>query len=440
MADRIPPHSEDAERSCLGAALTDRDAMMSVVEKLNSDSFYYKSNALVYDAIVHLQKENVPVDLLTVCNELDRRDALKQIGGRAYVSSLCDEMAVPSVSNIDQYIRIVLDKASSRELIKTAHELLEKGYDDSIDIDTLIDMAESSVLEVGEKRQIKDFVRIAAVLKTNIEILSQRASNDGDITGVTTGFTDMDVALSGLQNSEMIIIAARPSMGKTALALNIAHNAAKKGNKVIVFSIEMSKELLGERLLASEARVDLSKLKTGNLEQDDWDRISTAIDTLSDLDLIIDDTSAIPMWELKNKCRRMKVETGLDLVVIDYLQYIGSTGRVESRQQEISSLSRELKAMAKDLNCPVLVLSQLSRNVESRNDKRPIMSDLRESGSIEQDADVIMMLYREEYYNHETENRNTCEVIIAKNRNGATGNLELTWQPQFTRFKNKVKA
>ena len=440
MAERIPPHSEDAERSCLGAALTDRDAMSTVVEKLSKDKFYYKANAEVFEAIVELSRNNVPVDLLTVCNELDRRDVLKQIGGRAFVSSLCDETAVPSTSNVEQYIKIVLDKASSRELIKATADVLEKGYEDSMDVDALIDVAEKSVLEVGQKRQIKDFDRIEDILKTNIEILSQRASTDGNITGVSTGFTDIDEALNGLQNSEMIIVAARPSMGKTALAVNIAHNAAKKGKKVLVFSIEMSKELLGERLLAAEARVDLSKLKTGNLEQEDWDRISTAIDTLSDLDLIIDDTSAIPMNQIKNKARRMKVETGLDLIVIDYLQYIGSTGKQENRQQEISTISRELKAMAKDLNCPVLVLSQLSRNVEARTDKRPIMSDLRESGSIEQDADVIMMLYREDYYNPETENRNTCEVIIAKNRNGATGNVNLTWQPQFTRFKNKVKS
>ncbi len=439
MAERIPPHSEDAERSCLGAAMTDAEAMLSVVEKLTADSFYYSTHAQVFEAIAELQKNSVPVDLLTVCNELEKRGVLRQLGGRAFVSSLCEETAVPSTANVDQYIKIVLDKASSRELIRISRDITDKGYEDSMDIDLLLDRAEKSVLEIGQKRQIKDFNRLEDILKINIEQLSERYENEGELTGVPTGFTDIDKKLNGLQRSEMVIIAARPSMGKTALAVNIASNAAAAGRKVILFSIEMSKELLGERLLSAQSRVELEKLKTGNLTMDDWERISAAVDILSNIELIIDDTSAIPMMEIKNKCRRMKLERGLDLVVIDYLQYIGSNEKAENRQQEISALSRGLKAMAKDLDCPVLVLSQLSRAVESRNDKHPMMSDLRESGSIEQDADVVMMLYRDDYYNPESENPNTCEVNIVKNRNGATGKVELTWQPQFTCFKNKIR-
>ena len=281
-------------------------------------------------------------------------------------------------------------------------------------------------------------MRREAYLKDKI---SELAANEGKITGLTTGFLDIDNMLSGLQKSDMIIVAARPSMGKTAFAINIAQNAAVKGNaSVLIFSLEMSKEQLGERILAVESRTELGKIKTGALEQKDWDRVGIAIDTLSKASIVIDDTPGISVMEMKNKCRRLKAEKGLDLIVIDYLQLMEYKGKSDNRQQEISALSRMIKQLAREMDCPVIVLSQLSRGVEARTDKRPMMSDLRESGSIEQDADIVMMLYRDDYYNKESEKYNICEIIIAKHRNGATGTVELTWQPQFTKFSDKARS
>ena len=320
-------------------------------------------------------------------------------------------------------------------------DITDKGYDDSIDVDEILDYAERSVLEIGQKRQVRDFTPIEEVLRRNVDKISELAANEGKITGLTTGFLDIDNMLSGLQKSDMIIVAARPSMGKTAFAINIAQNAAVKGNaSVLIFSLEMSKEQLGERILAVESRTELGKIKTGALEQKDWDRVGIAIDTLSKASIVIDDTPGMSVMEMKNKCRRLKAEKGLDLIVIDYLQLMEYKGKSDNRQQEISALSRMIKQLAREMDCPVIVLSQLSRGVEARTDKRPMMSDLRESGSIEQDADIVMMLYRDDYYNKESEKYNICEIIIAKHRNGATGTVELTWQPQFTKFSDKARS
>lgn len=439
MAQRIPPHNEDAERSVLGAAMTSNDAMLNIAETLIPEDFYSRVNREIFDAIVSLYKKGQPVDSITVSEELHRRNSLDMVGGRGYVTKLCGDAV--SVVNAGEYARIISEKSALRSLIEVSMDITEKSFEDIIDVDRILDYAEKKVLEIGQERQVRDFTPIEDILSANVERMSMLSENAGALTGVTTGFIDIDRMLNGLQKSDMIIIAARPSMGKTALALNIAQNAAVKGGaSVLVFSLEMAKEQLGERMIAVESRTDLAKIKSGSLETKDWDRIAIAIDTISNTDIIIDDTPGISLMEMKNKCRRVKAEKGLDLVMIDYLQLMESSGHEDNRQQEISSISRGIKALAREMDCPVIVLSQLSRAVEQRGDKRPMMSDLRESGSIEQDADVVILLYRDDYYNSDTENPNTCEVIIAKHRNGSTGTVELTWQPQFTKFTNKAQS
>lgn len=439
MAQRVPPHNEDAERMVLGAAMTSGEAMLNLAETLVPDDFYSRVNKEIFEAIQTLYKKGQPVDSITVSEELNRRNSLDMVGGRGYVAELCG--AAISAANAGEYARIISEKAALRKLISVSMDITEKSFEDSIDVDRILDYAERNVLDIGQSRQVRDFTPIADILSANVERMSMLAENAGNLTGVTTGFLDIDKMLNGLQKSDMIIIAARPSMGKTALALNIAQNAAVKDDaSVIIFSLEMSKEQLGERMIAVESRTDLAKIKSGELEVRDWDRIAVAIDTISNTRIIIDDTPGISLMEMKNKCRRVKAEKGLDLVMIDYLQLMESSGHEDNRQQEISAISRGIKSLAREMDCPVIVLSQLSRAVESRGDKRPMMSDLRESGSIEQDADIVMLLYRDDYYNQDTENPNTCEVIIAKHRNGSTGTVELTWQPQFTKFTNKAQS
>lgn len=439
MADRIPPHNEDAERSVLGAAMLNKDAMLNATEMLLPGDFYSRVNQEIFETIGALYKKGSPVDFITVCEELNRRNSLDMVGGRGYVTDLCNQ--VPATVNAGDYAKIIQEKAALRKLISVSMDITEKSFEDSIDVDQILDYAERNVLDIGQSRQVRDFTPIEDILKANIDKISELSANGGALTGLTTGFVDIDNTLNGLQKSDMIIVAARPSMGKTAFALNVAQNAAIKGNaSVLVFSLEMAKEQLGERMLAVESRTELSKIKTGQLEQKDWDRIGIAIDTISKSKIIIDDTPGITLMEMKNKCRRVKAERGLDLVMIDYLQLMESPGHQDNRQQEISSISRGVKALAREMDCPVIVLSQLSRAVEARSDKRPMMSDLRESGSIEQDADIVILLYRDDYYNPETENPNTSEIIIAKHRNGSTGTVELTWQPQFTKFTNKAQG
>lgn len=439
MADRIPPHNEDAERSVLGAAMLNKDAMLNATEMLLPEDFYSRVNQEIFETIGSLYKKGSPVDVITVCEELNRRNSLDMVGGRGYVTDLCNR--VPATVNAGEYAKIIQEKAALRKLIGVSMDITEKSFEDSIDVDQILDYAERNVLDIGQSRQVRDFTPIEDILKTNIDRISELSANGGALTGLTTGFIDIDNTLNGLQKSDMIIVAARPSMGKTAFALNVAQNAAIKGNaSVLVFSLEMAKEQLGERMLAVESRTELSKIKTGQLEQKDWDRIGIAIDTISKSKIIIDDTPGITLMEMKNKCRRVKAERGLDLVMIDYLQLMESPGHQDNRQQEISSISRGVKALAREMDCPVIVLSQLSRAVEARADKRPMMSDLRESGSIEQDADIVILLYRDDYYNADTENPNTSEIIIAKHRNGSTGTVELTWQPQFTKFTNKAQG
>ncbi len=437
--ERIPPHNDDAEKSVLGSVILDRNALFDVLEILKAEDFYSEMHKEIFTAIVELNRRNEPVDTLTVAEELKKRKSLEMVGGRAYIAYL--STVVPSTSNAAQYAKIVSEKGILRKLINTASDIIEKGYQEKMEPNEVLDFAEQSIFEIAQNRQLKDYQPLKDVLWDNISKIDEISKLEGNLTGVTTGYIDLDSRTSGMQRSELIILAARPSMGKTAFALNIAQNAALKGKaRVLIFSLEMSSELLGQRMLSMESKVDIQKLKTGTLERKDWDQIHIALDTLSKAEIFIDDMPGISIMEMKNKCRRLKAEKGLDLVILDYLQLMNFHGKAESRQQEITALSRALKQLAREMDCPVIVLSQLSRAPEQRQDHRPIPSDLRESGSIEQDADIIMFLYRDEYYNPDTEKPNECEVIIAKQRNGPTGSFDLTWLSKYTRFVDKYNG
>ena len=433
QTERIPPHSEEAEKSVLGSILLDKEAFYEVMEYLHEDDFYSEMHREIYRAAVGLYRRNEPVDILTVSEELKKRNTLEMVGGRAYVAML--STLVPSTSNVGQYAKIVGEKAVLRRLITTSSEIMEKAYQEKVEPEEILDFAEQSVFEIAQTRQKRDFEPLKDVLYANLKTIDEVSKLSGGITGLTTGFMTLDARTSGLQRSDLIILAARPSMGKTALALNIAAQAALRAKaKVLIFSLEMAKEQLGQRLLSVESRVEMQKIKTGKLDTSDYEKINDAVERLAEAQIFIDDTPGITVLEIKNKCRRLKAEKGLDLVVVDYLQLMSFDSRSENRQQEISTLSRFLKQLAREMECPVLVLSQLSRAPEQRTDHRPILSDLRESGAIEQDADIVMFLYRDEYYNENTEEPNICEVNTAKQRSGATGTDRLTWLGKFTRF------
>lgn len=433
MEERIPPHSTEAEKSVLGAALLSKDALFDVIEVVKPRDFYDENHREIFEAMLELNRRNVPVDALTVAEELKKRNSLNMVGGRAYVASLSS--GTPTTSNALEYGKIVAEKASVRRLINTADDIVVKGYEGGMDANQMLDYAESGIFEISQMRQKGQYTHIKDVLISNIEIIDKASQMDGGLTGITTGFKYLDTLTSGLQKSDLIILAARPAMGKTAFALSLALNAAVKGKaSVMMFSLEMAKEQLGQRLLSMESKVDMQSLKTGRLERRDWDDINIAMDVLSNANIHIDDTAGITIMEMKSKCRRLKAEEGLDLVVIDYLQLMTPEGKSDSRTQEISVISRNLKLLARELDCPVIVLSQLSRAPETRTDHRPMLSDLRESGSIEQDADIVIFLYRDEYYNENTESPGECEVIVAKHRSGPTGTVKLAWLEKLTRF------
>ena len=437
MAERIPPHNEEAERSVLGAVMLNKDVLSEVLEEVSADDFYNESHREIFKAIWELYKNNTAVDMLTVCEELKKRKALEMAGGRAYIATLTAE--VPSTVNAVEYAKIVAEKAILRQMIKTSEDITEKGYDAKMAAGEILDYAESGIFKIAQKRQKNDYAKIQDVLLTNIKIIDAAAQNKDKIVGIPTGFKDIDEKTSGLQRSDLIIVAARPAMGKTAFALNIAQQSAvKAGSSVIIFSLEMSKEQLGQRLLAMQARVEMQKLKQGDLDRKDWDRITMALDELNNTKIVIDDTPGISVMEMRNKCRRLKAEQGLDLVVVDYLQLMSLQGKTDNRQQEISTISRNLKLLAREMDCPVIVLSQLSRAPEQRQDHRQILSDLRESGSIEQDADIVIFLYRDDYYNENTDKPGVCEVNIAKHRSGPTDKVELTWVSRYTKFSDKA--
>ena len=435
--ERIPPHNEEAERSALGAVMLNKEALLDVTEEVKPEDFYNESHREIFDAIMNLYRENTAVDMLTVCEELNRRKALDMVGGRAYIATLTAE--VPSTDNAGEYAKIVSEKAMLRRLITAAEDITIKGYDDKMAAEELLDYAEGDIFRIAQKRQRNDYAKIQDVLMKNLRIIDQAVQNKGQVIGLPTGFKQLDEKTSGLQPSDLIIVAARPGMGKTAFALNIAQQSAvKAGASVLIFSLEMSQEQLGQRLIAMQARVESEKLKKGTLDLKDWDRINFALNELNNTKIVIDDTPGISIMEMRNKCRRLKAEQGLDLIVVDYLQLMTFDGRADSRQQEISALSRHLKLLAREMNCPVIVLSQLSRAPELRQDKRPMLSDLRESGSIEQDADIVMFLYRDDYYNENTEKPGVCEINIAKHRSGPTDRIDLTWVARYTKFSDKA--
>lgn len=437
MEGRIPPHSIEAEKSVLGAALLSKDALFDVVEIVRAEDFYDDNHKEIYKAILELHRKSAPVDALTVAEELKKRNSLNMVGGRAYIGALATN--TPTTANAAEYGKIVSEKAAVRKLIGTADDIVAKGYEGSMDAGQILDYAESGIFEISQKRQKGQYTHIKDVLLTNIEIIDKASKMDGGLTGITTGFKYLDNMTSGLQKSDLIILAARPAMGKTAFALSLSLNAAVKGGaSVMMFSMEMSKEQLGQRLLSMESKVSMQSLKTGKLERRDWDDINIALDVLSKAKIHIDDTAGISIMEMKSKCRRLKAEEGLDLVVIDYLQLMNSEGKADSRTQEISVISRNLKLLARELDCPVIVLSQLSRAPETRTDHRPMLSDLRESGSIEQDADIVVFLYRDEYYNENTEAVGECEVIVAKQRSGPTGTVKVAWLDKLTKFADSV--
>lgn len=435
MSERIPPHSIEAEKSVLGSVLQSKEALFEVLEVLEPDDFYSEHHKEVFEAVKELNRRAEPVDILTVSEELKKRNTLAMVGGRAFVASLPTE--APSTSNAESYAHIIKEKAILRSLIAASADILDRSYKDKTDSQEVLNFAEQEIFNIARAKQKKDYTSLGDVLIENINQIDAMAQNSGNLIGLTTGFIDLDDKTAGLQKSNLIIVAARPAMGKTAFVLNIAQNAAIKGNAtVLMFSLEMSKEELGMRMLSSDTCIDLAKLKKGDLNRGEWDDLYIGIDRLTKAGIYIDDTPGISLMEMKNKCRRLKAEKGLDLIIVDYLQLMET--KAESRQQEISKLSRSLKILAKEMDCPVLVLSQLSRAVEQRMEKRPQLSDLRESGAIEQDADLVMFLYRDEYYNPETTDKpNTCEIIIAKHRGGSTGTVELAWLGKYTKFADK---
>lgn len=436
---KLPPQSIEAEESILSAILLDNSTLLDVLEILTPEDFYRTAHQKIFAAISELFAKAEPVDLVTLANILRDKNQLEELGGAASLARLVD--TVPSAINVTHYARIVRDKASLRKLIAKASEITQQCFQDAGDLDRVLDFAEGAVFEISENKHQAAFHPISKIIESNIDALEERQGQRALVTGVPTGFTKLDHMTSGLQGSDMVILAARPSMGKTALALNIARNAAIDGNiPVAVFSLEMSKESLSERMLCAEARVDSNRLRGGFLNPDDWHRITEAASVLSEAPIFIDDSADISATSIRTKSRRLKMDKdhGLGLIIIDYLQLMRGRSNSERRDLEISEISRSLKLLAKELNVPVLALSQLNRKLEERSDKRPQLSDLRESGALEQDADVVAFIYRDEVYNRDENNpnRGTAEIIVAKQRNGPTGIVPLTFLGAYTRFEN----
>lgn len=437
---RIPPSDQEAEFAVLSSMLFDREAIAAANEILAPDDFYRPDHQTIYETMIELFNRSIPVDIVTLSDKLTEKGMLDQIGGRDKIGELA--AAYYTSANIKRHAEIVADKSLLRQLIKSANFIANAGYEGREEVSAILERAEKSVFDISQRSNVSDFAHIGQVMVATNQKLEELFENQGSITGVETGFADFDRRTAGLQPAELILVGARPSMGKTAFLLNIAgHAAIRKGVPTAIFSLEMSKEQLGNRLLSAEAAVDAGRMRTGALNDDDWDKIAENIAGISNAPMFIDDTAGISITELRAKCRRLKMERGLGLIIIDYLQLMtaSASSKPESRQLEISEISRSLKGIAKELHVPILVAAQLSRAVESRSDKRPMLSDLRESGAIEQDADVVAFLYRDEYYDKETLNKNEAEVIIAKQRNGPTGTVELMFMGNLTRFMNKER-
>lgn len=435
MEQRIPPQNVEAEQAVLGAMLLSHDAVIVAMEKLQSQDFYRDVHRIIFEAMEHLHRENKEIDVITLPDELKRMKKLDDVGGLEYVLNLPN--LVGSAANIEYYANIVAEKALARNLISTCTELTTEAYDGQKETEVLLDDAERRILQLSDTKNRGDFASVGAVVEVTLDKITKLYENKAGLTGLPTGFRDLDRMTSGLQPSDLILVAARPSMGKTAFTLNIAQNVGVRQHKTVAFfSLEMSQEQLVQRLLCQIAHIDSQKLRTGQLNSDEeWTRLTDACDKLYESPIYIDDTPGISVAEMRSKARRLKSEHGLDLIIVDYLQLMQGRN-AESRQQEISEISRSLKALARELKVPLIALSQLSRSVESRQDKRPMLSDLRESGALEQDADIVSFLYREDYYDKETENQYITEVILAKHRNGPVGSVKLYFKNEFTLFLN----
>ncbi|MDD5794195.1 MAG: replicative DNA helicase [Clostridiales bacterium] len=433
-AMRSLPHSIEAEQSIIGAMIIDKNAIVKVAEKLKEEDFYRDGHKIIYRAIFEMLKNDMAVDLVTLLEYLKSTDMLEKAGGVAYITEVSS--SVLTTANLPSYIEIVEQKSILRKLIKASTKIIEDSYNKQTEVQDVLDSAEKKIFDISENRTNNDFEPLKDVLERGFLEIERLYNNKGEITGIGSGITDLDAKTSGFQKGDMVLIAARPSMGKTTFALNIAEHAAlREGKSVVIFSLEMSKEQLAYKLLCSEANVDMLKLRTGALEDKDWENIARATGPLSKAKIYIDDTAGVTVMEMRSKCRRIKMEYGIDLILIDYLQLMSGSNS-ESRQQEVSEISRSIKALAKEMECPVIALSQLSRAPEQRADHRPMLSDLRESGSIEQDADIVMFLYRDEYYNKETEDKNIAECILAKQRNGPVGTVKMAFIGALSKFGN----
>ncbi len=433
---RIPPHHVEAEQSVLGALLIDRNALSEVSGRLKADAFYLEKHKEIYEAILSLYEDSLPVDIVTVSDALSRRGTLEKVGDLDYIAHLAN--SVPTTANVSHYASIIEDKALLRSLIAVSGKISDLGYQGAMEGMEVLNQAEKSIFDLSQGLNRTGLESINTVLDKTFTQLEELCQNKGDLTGVPSGFIDLDRKTSGFQNSDLILIAARPAMGKTSFVLNIAVNAALRKFPVAIFSLEMSRVQLVNRILSLESMVDLEKMRTGKLEAEDWKKIGFSLGPLSKSPIYIDDNASTNVMEMMSKLRKLKLEKGLGLVIIDYLQLMEGRKKTDNRQQEISEISRSLKIMAKELNVPIIALSQLSRAPEQRQDHRPILSDLRESGAIEQDADMVMFLYRDDYYNEESDKRNVVEIIISKHRNGSTGTVELAWIPQYTKFGNRM--
>lgn len=432
---KVMPQNIDAEKSVLGAALLDKDIVPVITEMLKVEDFYREDHKAIYECIIELFDKGKDIDILTVAELLKQKKVFEGTFGFEYLANLADD--VPTTANVRSYAKIVEEKSMLRKLIRNSSDVSQMSYDAAHDVEYILDKAEKGIFDIFQKRSGRAFVHIEEVLRTTIEKIEELYNNHGHVSGIPTGFSLLDFKTAGLHNSDLIFIAGRPGMGKTALAINIAQHVAVKSNiPVAIFSLEMNRDQVVNRILCGEAFIDNSKMSTGKLEDSDWGKIGEALNILSNAPIYIDDTPGISMTEIRSKCRRLKLEKNVGLIIIDYLQLIQGSGKTENRQQEISEISRSLKILAKEINVPVICASQLSRAAEARTDKRPLLSDLRESGSIEQDADIVMFIYRDDYYNENSDKKNIAEIILSKHRNGATGKIELLWMGEYTKFTN----
>ncbi|GAX89105.1 replicative DNA helicase [Effusibacillus lacus] len=433
LMERVPPQNIEAEQAVLGAVLIEPDTLMTVTEILKPEDFYRSSHQKIFESMIEVAERGEPVDIVTLTAHLQNLGVIEEVGGVSYLATLAN--TVPTAANADYYAAIVKEKAVVRRLIRVATQIAASGYEGTDDVVGLIDDAERRIAELTNEKIARGFTPIKDILLATFERIEFLFSNKGGVTGVPTGYPDLDRITSGFQKSDLIIVAARPSVGKTAFSLNIAQNVAVRSKvPVAIFSLEMSKEQLVQRILCAEATIDAGKMRTGYLDDDDWPKLTMAVSTLAEAPIFIDDTPGITVADIRSKCRRLQQEHGLGMILIDYLQLIQGRGKGDNRQQEISEISRTLKLIARELNVPVIALSQLSRSVEQRQDKRPMLSDLRESGSIEQDADIVAFLYRDDYYDPDSEKKNIIEILIAKQRNGPTGKVELVFLKNFNKF------